>query len=184
MLHNGKAKIEKVIGGVNIIVPSKKNWFRLIFLSVWGVGWVLGLVMFFSMAFFDTAQVGKEVSMISSFIIWLGFGFAAITILLWGYFGKEKFITNGNDVLLEKTVFNIGIKRKLKKYELKNFRTSFTKGLFSRIDPWVGFGPGKIKFDYGFRTYSFAAGIDDEEATYLVELLKETFASKSTRVSK
>ena len=28
MTNNGKAKIEKTFNGLNIIIPSKKNWFK------------------------------------------------------------------------------------------------------------------------------------------------------------
>ena len=41
-----------------------------------------------------------------------------------------------------------------------------------------GLGPGKIKFDYGFKTYSFGLGVDDAEANYIIEILKEHFNKK------
>jgi hypothetical protein len=36
-----------------------------------------------------------------------------------------------------------------------------------------GLGPGKIKFDYGFKTYSFGLAVDDAEANYLSEELNK-----------
>lgn len=99
--------------------------------------------------------------------------------MLWGYFGQEKFITTRTEILFEKTVFGLGQKNRFEISAVKNFRTEFSSGNRSWVggNGWAfwGLGPGKIKFDYGLKTYSFGLGIDDAEANYIVELLREQF---------
>ena len=178
MKNNGKAKIEKTFGGLNIIIPSKKNWFALLFGTAWIGGWYFGFVtasgMFFSS---ETGGFGVEGFMIFWLIGWTVGGLAIITLLLWGYFGQEKFIAERNKILFEKTVFGIGKKNRLEISAIKNFRTEFGSDSWFGGNRWAfwGLGPGKIKFDYGLKTFSFGLGVDDAEAIYIVGLLKEQF---------
>jgi len=51
MTNNGKAKIEKKFGGLNIIIPSKKNWFALLFGTAWMGGWFFGFISASGMLF-------------------------------------------------------------------------------------------------------------------------------------
>ena len=172
MTNNGKAKIEKTFNGLNIIIP-KKNLFILIFGTIWLSGWFLGFALF---EMFASSGIPK---IISVFILgtWTIGGLIMIFFLLWGYFGQEKFITDRHEVLFEKTVFGIGKKNRLNISEIKNFRADFVNNspFGGNNGALFGFGPGKIKFDYGLKTYSFGFGVDEAEAHYIVELLKEQF---------
>ena len=80
-------------------------------------------------------------------------------------------------MFFEKTVFGIGIKNRLDTSAIKNFRIEFASNNWFGGHGWAfwGLGTGKIKFDYGLKTYSFGLGIDYTEANYIVELLKEQF---------
>jgi hypothetical protein len=179
MTNNGKAKIEKTFEGLNIIIPSKKNWFVLIFGTVWMGGWFGGFIFASGTLFFSkTNDLGGTNWFLAFWLTaWTVGGFAIAFLLLWGYFGQEKFITNRNEVFFEKTVFNIGKKNRLDISEIKNFRTEFVNSNMFVGNRWAtwGLGIGKIKFDYGLKTYSFGLGVDDAEANYIVELLKEQF---------
>ena len=178
MTNNGKATIEKSFGGLNIIIPSKKNWFALLFGTAWMGGWFFGFVSASGILFSsETGQLGADGFMTFWLIGWTVGGLAITTILLWGYFGQEKFITDRNEILFEKSVFGIGIKNRLERSAIKNFRTEVSNDNWFGGNRWAfwGLGPGKIKFDYGLKTYSFALGVDDAEANYIVGLLKEQF---------
>lgn len=178
MTNNGKAKIEKTFGGLNIIIPSKKNWFGLLFGTTWMGGWFLGFVSASGVLFSSgTGNFGADGFMTFWLTGWTVGGIAITTMLLWGYFGQEKFITDSNEILFEKSVFGIGIKNKLEISAIKNFRTEMSNDNLFGGNRWAfwGLGPGKIKFDYGLKTYSFGLGVDDAEANYIVGLLKEQF---------
>ncbi len=178
MINNGKAKIEKSLGGLNIIIPSKKNWFALLFGTVWMGGWFFGFVSASDILFSaGTGHSGADGFMTFWLIGWTIGGLAITTILLWGYFGKEKFITDRNEIIFEKSVFGIGIKNRLEISALKNFRTEMGNDNLFGGNRWAfwGLGSGKVKFDYGFKTYSFGLGVDDAEANYIVGVLKVHF---------
>lgn len=177
MINNGKAKIEKSFGGLNIIIPSKKNWFALLFGTAWMGGWFFGFVSTSGFLFSGTGHSGADGFMIFWLIGWTAGGLAIITLLLWGYFGQEKFITDRNEILFEKSVFGIGKKNRLEISAIKNFRTEIGNDNWFGGNRWAfwGLGPGKIKFDYGLKTYSFGLGVDDAEANYIVGLLNEQF---------
>ena len=178
MLNNGKAKIEKSFEGLHIVIPSKKNWFILLFGTAWMGGWVFGFLSASGFLFSSGTDSAGANSFIAFWLLaWTIGGLAIATMLLWGYFGQEKFISNIHEVRFEKTVFGIGIKKRLDIAPIQNFRTEFREDSFFGGNRWSawGMGPGKIKFDYGLKTYSFGLGVDDAEANYIVGLLKDQF---------
>ena len=177
MIRNGKAKIEKTFDGLNIIVPSKKNWFILLFSTAWLGGWLFGFLMVSGTLLSGTDLEGADSFLVFWLIAWTVGGLAIVFLLLWGYFGQEKFLIGRNEVFFEKTVFNVGKKNRLDISEIKNFRMEAVSNNWFGGNNWAfwGIGAGKIKFDYGLKTYSFGLGIDDAEANYIVGLLKEQF---------
>ena len=181
MINNGKAKISKNFDGLSIIIPSKKNWFFLLFGTFWMGGWLLGF-LFALETLFSEMDSGADLFLFFWLIAWTIGGIAITFFLLWGYFGKEKFITERNEVFFEKTIFGIGKKNRLDISDVKNFRTEFVnerKSWFFRNNNLALYGlGGKIKFDYGFKTYSFGLSVDEAEAEYIVGLLKEQFKEK------
>jgi hypothetical protein len=61
--------------------------------------------------------------------------------------------------------------------DIKNIRMEHKSVNMFEANRWVfwGIGPGKVVFDYGFKTFSFGLGVDDAEANYIVCLLNEHF---------
>lgn len=178
MINNGKAKIDNTFGGLSIMIPSKKNWFALLFGTAWLGAWFFGFVSASGLWFSSgTGNSGADGFLIFWLIAWTVGGLTIMALLLWGYFGQERFITDNSEILFEKTIFGIGLKNRLDLSEIKNFRTEFGIDNWFGGNRWAfwGLGPGKIKFDYGLKTYSFGLGVDDAEANYIVELLKEKF---------
>ena len=177
MIANGKAKIENSSGRLSILLPSKKNWFTLIFGTAWMVGWYLGFQIGLTTLHGKTGNPDAEGFTIFWLVAWTIAGISTAMLLLWGYFGLEKFIAYGGEVLFEKSVFGIGKKKRLDASEIKNIRTdNHNTGWFSsnRWAVW-GLGRGKIKFDYGLKTFSFGLGVDEAESVHIVEIMKEYF---------
>ena len=173
-MNNGKAKIYDTFGNYTITIPSKKNWFILIFGTVWMGGWYFGFNS--AITNFGVGEnVGVDGFMSFWLVGWITGGIAIVLMLLWGYFGSEKIEFIGHEVRLEKTVFGIGMKKRLLLNEVRNFRFEKINESMIGGSRWAiwGLGPGKIKFDYGFKTFSFGLGLDDAEANYLVEELNK-----------
>lgn len=181
-MNNGKATIDNGLYGLSIIIPSKKNWFALLFGTVWLGGWIFGFTNVSDILLSDGAKGSGAMGFMTFWLIaWTVGGLAVIFLLLWGYFGKEIFIEDGDKVLFEKSVFGVGKKDKLDKSEIGNFRTEIGNDGWFGGNRWAfwGLGPGKIKFDYGYKTYSFGLGVDDAEANHLVNMLREKFESSN-----
>ena len=174
MINNGKAKIDNTFGNYSITIPSKKNWFILLFGTAWLGGWYFG----FKSAITDlgfSENDGLDGFLTIWLIGWTIGGIVIVSMLLWGYFGIEKIEFNRQYVKLEKTIFGIGLKKRLFINEVRNFRfEKINENMIggSRWAMW-GLGPGKVKFDYGLKTYSFGLGVDDAEANYLIEELNK-----------
>lgn len=182
-MNKGKATIVTGLNGLSITIPSKKNWFGLLFGTVWMGGWYFGLTNVFGMLVLEEIDtVGANGFIVFWLLAWTAGGLAIAFILLWGYFGKERWLEDGNLIHFEKTVFGIGKKTKLDKKEIKNFRTEFGNDNWLGGNRWAfwGLGPGKIKMDCGLKTYSFGLGLDDAEANYIVGLLREKFEDTKT----
>ncbi len=174
LMNNGKAKIQTSGNIFKIEVPSKKNWFYLTLGSAWMVGWYYG----FSSAFrFSTFESDVRIS--PFILVWLLFwtlaGLFVVGTILWGFFGKESIEFIGSSVHFNKTIFGIGLKKKLIKKDVKNFRfNTINESLFGGNRRAVyGLGPGKVKFDYGMKTFSFGLSLDEAEANHLINLLNE-----------
>ncbi len=173
MLDNGKAKINNTAGNYTVSIPSKKSWFALVFGTVWMFGWYMGFSTATNLS--GTNDTGIDTFIAVWLVMWCFGGLFVVSMLLWGFFGKETIEFRSQNVLLSKTVFGIGIKKTLVKHEVKNFRfEKINESIFggSKWAVW-GVGPGKVKFDYGFKTYSFGLALDDAEANYLSDELNK-----------
>src|SRR5690349_1738962 len=166
MVENGKAKIINSSGTFTISVPSKKNWFALLLGTAWLGGWYFAFKMASStLVTQQPHDPGANGFLICWLIVWTVGGLAVISILLWGYFGREQFVSDRGEVYLKKTILGLGIKKRMDPNEIKNIRTEVANAYWLGSNRWAfwGLGPGKIKFDYGLKTYSFGLGVDDAE---------------------
>jgi hypothetical protein len=174
---NGRAKITSSMSGTEISIPSKKNWFILIFGTAWLGGWYFGFKNVIGMFRFSEDGFGGIDGFMTFWLIgWTIGGLFVVGLLLWGYFGKEILKIENSKITLNKNIFGIGTNKVLKKSEVKNVRFNEVEiNYFSGKNRWAiwGVGEGKIKFDYGMKTYSLGLGLDDAEASYLIEQLKE-----------
>ena len=90
--YKGRAKINETIREFIIEVPSRKNWFIIIFMSLWLGGWFLGEVSVIGIL---TGMFGNnEGEFATPFLLfwlsgWTIGGFFAIRLLLWMIAGKE-----------------------------------------------------------------------------------------------
>jgi hypothetical protein len=180
MTTNGKATIEKSSDELHISIPSKKNWYTLLFGTAWMGAWFFGLVTTVEILFSsESGQSAANGFMTFWLIGWTVGGLAMTTRLLWSYFGKEKIRTDRNEIIFENSVFGIGMKKRLDISAIKNIRTEMSNDNWfgGNIGSFWGPGRGKVKFDYGLKTYSFGLGVDDAEANYIALLLTETLSN-------
>ena len=113
-MGNGKAKINDSIGSLEISIPSKKNWFTLIFGTAWLGGWYFGFTNALTiLSQDDSGNIGIGGFMTFWLIGWTIGGLGIVFLLLWGYFGQERLEFSSRELQFEKTIFGIGQKKRL-----------------------------------------------------------------------
>ena len=151
--------------GLRVTLPCKKDWFRILFFSVWLVGWYLG----------ESNEIPKVIKGVRSgqvpisdlvwLVMWSLAGLFLSFWITWRLLGKEILALASGTLTLQKQIAGIG-----RSWE---FDTSQISAL--RFRPEHGAGKGyresRVELDYGAKTYNFAEGIDPAEASYLLELL-------------
>lgn len=173
--NNGRAKITHSPNGTEISIPSRKNFFLLFFGAIWLGGWFFGFMSVKGAFGFSELELNEIDGFLIFWLIgWTIGGVFVLSLLLWGFLGKEILNIESSKVRLTKGVLGVGLKKVLNKSEVNNIRFNEVDTSYSRSNyAFWGIGEGKIKFDYGMRTYSVGLGLDDAEAHYLVEKLEE-----------
>lgn len=184
--YTGSAKLEETYDGIDIIIPSKKNWFAIVFLMLWLGGWCMGetfaVTGLLGLGLFGKAAAGG----VNLFLIfwltgWTIGGFFAFRTLIWNLSGKEVINIRQGEIKLSKKGALFTKPKVYSLNEAKNFR------LFENTDsdiPFLGTGRtrnslsidigGTIGFDYGMKTIKFAGGIDDAEANHILQKIRNS----------
>lgn len=176
----GNARITNNNEGLRISIPSRKTWLLLIFGTLWLGGWAFGLSTVLDLAMAgDSGLEGFDVFLAVWLSLWTLGGLSIICLLLWGYLGKEELYIpkNKREIIFKKHILGLGLTRQLDKNQIRNFRfhevSAALMSMRRGLAMW-GAGAGKIKFDYGMKTFSMGLGLDDAEANYIIYLLDDT----------
>lgn len=151
--------------GLRIDIPCKKDWFRILFFSLWMVGWYSG----------EFHEIPKVLAQLRSGevqgfdLVWLAmwtFGGLFLTAwIVWRLLGSEVLRVESGNVTLRKRILAIG----------RTWEFDASHILALRFRPEHGAGKGyresRIELDYGAKTYNFAAGIQPAEASQLFRLV-------------
>lgn len=168
-----RSKIMDRGSGIDIIIPSKKSIFAIIFLPFWLAVWLFALITVAAGIFEDAGPPGFPLIWL---IAWSVGGIFAILMFLWNVAGRE--IAAFDTTTLKLTKY-FGFIKFGKKYTLGNcerFRVDPT-GMpsSSNRSPFemLGYGIGRLVFDYGMKTVKFGGGIDEAEAAYIIKTLQD-----------
>lgn len=176
-----KPRSKLIDDGINlkIVIPTKKNYFLIIFLIVWLGGWFLGERFAINEVFYsETAN--KSINFVS---LWLFFwtigGILAIFTWLWNVFGYEIITITSTSIFRRYELFKFGRTKEFSASHITHLRLSPApaSSFFSNrgIQGW-GFLPGQISFDYGAKTYRFAGSVDESEARQILEKIQRRFS--------
>lgn len=173
-VNNGRAIIEETLDALTIKIPSKKPWYVWLFMPFW-LGFALfweGTVLFF---FFQSLKQGSPTALFLLMFIAVGglMVFFGSQTAIWLIKGYEILTFRSNELQINRvpTIFSA------KTYEIapmKNIRLDYSEpSLFSnnrKMEMPFRANQG-ITFDYGMKTFRFAAEIDEAEARHVLELL-------------
>ncbi|MFZ5904694.1 MAG: hypothetical protein ACOYZ8_14200 [Chloroflexota bacterium] len=165
-----------------ISIPSKKNWFQMVFLFIWLAGWAFGEVMVgdILLAVFLKNSVGVPILFLFVWLAgWTAGGVFALYALLWQLAGKEIIEINGQAIRIGRSIFGIHFPKEYTSQYIKDLRvsTSMPPDMFgwSRTFALWGLGPGMIAFDYGAKTIRFSSGVDEAEAKQIISEILQNY---------
>ena len=172
--------IEDLGDRTRIVLPSRKHWFVLAFLSVWLMGWACGEVSALS-AVLSGRGFGDGTAFLLVWLVgWTVGGTIAISTWVWQLAGRETFDVTGDSLTVWKSVFGLRFPARVYAAEhVHDLRTPVQE-----VSPfpvwgrrtWVwGTGPGAIAFDYGARTFQIASGADEAEARLIVAAITQRY---------
>jgi hypothetical protein len=175
-LQGPRYLLEHTADGIRAIVPSRKNWFIIVFLCIWLCGWFAGestaIAQFLGHPFSGKTQAAGFLG------VWLLFwtigGVAVLATILWQFGGREIIALNSINLTHRIEALGLGRTRSYRVSDIRDLRASINA--FNGYQRWgrtgLPFGvgaAGSLVFDYGARTIRMAPGLDEAEAKMLVK---------------
>lgn len=182
--------VETTLDGTRVLIPARRNWVLVAFLSLWLCGWVAGETM--AAGFLRETLSAEGALFASPFLLfwllgWTVGGAVVISVLLWNLIGKEVVTLEHGVMTIAKRIGPLGLP---KRYDLSHVRDARvapppvrSSRRHYRGSGWPGFGVALagIAFDYGARTFHFGADLDEAEAKYLLDILHPRLPRASQR---
>jgi len=171
-----KASVFDTPGGLVINIPAAKSWFIILFIGFWLCAWAFAEFSVIRQLAIGKAPGGAGLFMFGWLGAWTVGGCFAISFWLWSMTGHEIVSLTPTSLTIRRDILGFGRSREYDLPSVKNLRIDNT-ALNSRYNQ--GFSPtlaaGTIAFDYGSKTFRFAGGVDEAEASHLIELLKSRY---------
>jgi len=179
-----RSTIERIGGGVELTIPSRRNYVMAAFFIIWLGGWFMGEREAIRAIFFENKSLddGHTAFMAFWLIGWTAGGIGVLLAVLWNIAGRERVRFSSDEIMLRKEIYGVGFGRRYDPSRVGNLRVVETSGFpraFGRRAWGVSAAP--LAFDYGAQTVHFGAGIDAAEATQVVA--KIVAAAPNLRVS-
>lgn len=159
--------------GLRIVIPARKHWFVVLFITAWLCGWAFGEVAAVR-ALVEGGQPGPT----SLFLVvwlagWTAGGLFAAYTLVWMLAGQEIVVLRPDALVLKRDVLGMGKRRVYDITKVENLRVVESASTGRRSRPRGVFGG--IAFDYGPKTVRFGASIEAGEARMLIARLEDRY---------
>ncbi|MEM7780835.1 MAG: hypothetical protein AAF697_10625 [Pseudomonadota bacterium] len=162
-----------------IVVRAHRQWFAIVFLSVWLVGWTLGGLAAISSALGEDGGAGAFLFV--WLIFWAVGWVLVVMILAWQLGGKAEIAIDGPALLSR---WSMPLLSQQKRYELAHVRNPrgfpAPSGAFGNnpfvlhsLPPILAVMSGGLGFDYGGRSLIVLHGLDDTESNIVAGWISE-----------
>ena len=171
-----RAQVARTPGGVSVSIPAPRQLFTLLFLPVWLAGWAFGLISVGGEFLHPSRLESRSGFLLVWLAGWLVGGAWVITVLVWMLAGRETLTLDQGRVALEYRALGLGRRREFDRTRTSHWRViPQVGGIGMRQAQFQPFGfarTGSLAFDNGARTVYFAAGLDEAEASQLLDRLR------------
>lgn len=167
--------VEHTAHGLQAVVPARRNWFVLLFMCAWLVGWAFGEVHA-AQELLSPSEHSPRLFLAAWLVAWTIGGAFALGAVLWQFAGRELITVDSTTLAHRVEAFGIGRTRSYKVTDVKNLRAAeYSANPFTNQASWfppvAGSGFGPLAFDYGARTFRLAPALEEAEAKLLVDKL-------------
>jgi len=163
--------------GLDIVIPSSRSLFLVVFLGVWLVGWAMGEVNALTEALSGRMGLPGPV-LLFWLLLWTAAGLAALYIWLWRLAGKERILMGASTLRVKQDILGFGKTRVYELRKIRRFRVvpqsagSAHRDVTARISGLAG---GAIEFEYENRAIQFGFSIDETSARRIVERMTQRY---------
>src|SRR5262245_31140426 len=172
------SRVKITDGGVRLTIeiPTKRNWFVILFLGFWLCGWAVGELMLPTKLLTGSAPRAATTFMLAWLGAWTLGGAAAITIFLWMLAGRETISVTQDALSVRRHVYALGLTRTYALQHLSRLRLE--THAYNMFDPqmmfaFYGIGGGRVAFDYGSSTVRFGNRIEEPDALRILEACRK-----------
>lgn len=159
-------------GGLRIVIPVQRKWTQMLGLLVFLVAWVYGIISI------SRQHSNQGIPSSVSIAVMIVFLVPVIYTLLWHLLGKEVVTIDAQWLKTRREILGWGRTHEYMLAQIRDLRASqgheqprFSSGMS---------GGTSIAFDYGAKTYRFAAELDEAEAKEIVKTIKNRFKIQET----
>lgn len=153
-------------GALEVRIPARKQWFVVLFISFWLVGWAMGWVS----ATHHISQRPNDVFMWAWVAVWTLGGAGVAYSLLWMLWGVETIRLTSRDLIHRRRIGPWQSTREFALAEVANFRVRAVQAEGRQRN--LSSQQNRLNFDYGAKTFELGKGLDDAEATQIVAALE------------
>jgi len=191
--------VEKLNDSVRIILPRKKNIFRLLWFGIWLLffGFVISSVFYILVLMIGgvtgllgdvSADTGNNIAFIVPIVTLLGLviilllmGGMGIYAFLWQIAGKEIIEVNLQSLKLSRQIIRWIRSNSFSLESVSDLRVSQPRWEMTQLSPirTLPRHNGMIAFDYGAKTFRFGLDIDEAEAKQIISAMRPYLVNKS-----
>ncbi len=181
-----KFRLTTNVEGLQAIVPPKRSWFVIPFLTIWLCGWAFGEFQVIGQLLNPSDKT--SIGFLSLWLTgWTLGGIFALGTVLWQVAGREVITVNSSFLVHRVEALGLGRTRIYAADKIKALRaTDYASGDFQNqqamAPPFFGPGIGPVAFDYGAKTIRLAPSIDEAEAKVLVRELARGLPSTASGI--
>ena len=190
---------ENTGASLKFFIPSKKNWFIIIFLGFWLIFWAIAEVAVGGGMIVGIIKMlieGKLLELLVEgvlgglfifvwFALWTVGGSFALYTWLWNITGREVIEVTGESIQIARRIFSFGKPKEYTASHIKDLRTVPTAGhgvWGFRVTRFTwGVPPGTLAFDYGAKTVNFGSGCEEAEAKMILKEIWQAYPQYKPR---
>ena len=165
--------------GVEVIISARRSPFVNFFLLVWMIGWSLGEIEIIG-NFLNYEGETPDAFMVFWACGWTLSGLLAVFIWLWNVKGREIVRISDRELVRSREYVFFSRSNKYTTELISDLRLTdnspYALEMSGGMEFW-GLSGGMISFNYGPAIYKFGLGIDETEATRIIETIKVRFES-------